>query len=440
MNCQPKAFTVEEIVNAWNDGSLKTNPEYQRGAAWKGHQQQALIDSIFRLYPIPPLFLHEITAKGLGGHKSVRYDVVDGQQRIRALADYLGDKYPLLNPEDKKLRLPISLRSEPAPWGKRRFSELDAALQDRLIGTKLEVFIISGVGHDDEIRDLFIRLQSGTALSRQQIRDAWPGNVGPYVERLAGKLDSTPAIDLFRLADRRGIRSEDERDAFESDRQFCAQLLRLFLARESDQCIVQSVGANELDKLYHEYTQFDPSGPGALRFEAILKHTTKVCSAALDLEVEGPRGRRKKFAKLNLISTFLFIQDLSKDRLFLINRAFYEKVAPHLCATNLVISTARATAGSKITEYYRRWRESVDADVGIRLDPKRAFDEDQKKEIYKCAEGRCAICRELVEEGDDEYDHFPVAYRDGGKTVVENGRLVCRQHHPRGRPVSEDEE
>ena len=108
MNCKPKAFTIEEIVNAWNDTSLKANPEYQRGAAWKGHQQQALIDSVFRLYPIPPLFLHEITAKGLGGHTSVRYEVVDGQQRIRAFADYLGDKYQLLSPDDRKLRLPTS--------------------------------------------------------------------------------------------------------------------------------------------------------------------------------------------------------------------------------------------------------------------------------------------------------------------------------------------
>ena len=288
MNCQPKSFTVEEIVNAWNDTSLKANPEYQRGAAWKGHQQQALIDSLFRQYPIPPLFLHEITAKGLAGHKSVRYEVVDGQQRIRSLADFLGDKYPLLSPDDKKLRLPTSLRSAPSPWGKRRFSELDAALQDQLAKRKLDVFVITAVAHDDEIRDLFIRLQSGTALSRQQIRDAWPGNVGPYIEKLAGKMDRTPAIDLFRLADRRGVRSEDERDPYETDRQFCAQLLCLFLSRESDPCAVPSIGANELDKHYHENTQFEPMGPGALRFESILKHTAKVCSTALELEVYGP--------------------------------------------------------------------------------------------------------------------------------------------------------
>lgn len=440
MNCQPKAFTVEEIVNAWNDTSLKANPEYQRGSAWKGHQQQALIDSLFRQYPIPPLFLHEITAKGLGGHKSVRYEVVDGQQRIRALADFLGDKYPLLSPDDKKLRLPNSLRSSLAPWGKRRFSELDAALQDQLAKRKLDVFVITGVTHEDEIRDLFIRLQSGTALSRQQIRDAWPGNIGPYIERLAGKMDRTPAIDLFKLADKRGDRSEDERDPYMADRQFCAQLLCLFLARESDPCAAQSIGANDLDKLYHENPEFDPIGQSAQKFEAALRHTTKVCIAGLEMEVEGPRGRKKKFTKLNLISTFLLVQDLSKNPLFKINRQFYEQVAPRLCAPHLVNNATRSTSGPRIAEHYRLWREKVDGDVGIRLDPKRAFDEEQKAEIYKSAEGKCAVCKETVDEGDDEYDHFPVAYRDGGKTVVENGRLVHKHHHPRGRPIVDDDE
>jgi hypothetical protein len=439
MNCQPKSFTVEEIVDAWKDTSLKANSEYQRGAAWKGYQQQALIDSIFRQYPIPPLFLHEITATGLGGHTSVRHEIVDGQQRIRALADFLADKYPLLGPEDKKLRLPTSLGAAPAPWGKRRFSELDAANQDKLKKRKLDVFLITGITHEDEIRDLFIRLQSGTALSRQQIRDAWPANVAPYIERLAGKMDKTPAIELFMLADRRGARAEDERDQHELSRQFCAQLLCLFLARESDPCIAQSIGANELDKLYHENTQLDSSGACTQRFEMVLRHTTKVCSAALLMEVEGPRGRRKKFTKLNLISTFLFIQDLSRNPLFTINRHFHEKVAPHLCATNLVINAAKSTSGPKIVEHYRLWRERMDKDVGIRLDPKRAFDEDQKREVYGKAEGKCAICGELVEAGHGEYDHFPVAYRDGGKTLTENCRLVHREHHPRGRPIAEEE-
>jgi len=83
-----KNFSTEELVSTWKNGSLKINEEYQRGAEWIQPQMQRLIDSIFRKYPIPPIFLNQIRDKGLGGHETIRYEIVDGQQRIRALADF----------------------------------------------------------------------------------------------------------------------------------------------------------------------------------------------------------------------------------------------------------------------------------------------------------------------------------------------------------------
>lgn len=104
MKCAPKPFTVADLVEAWNNASLRINDEYQRGKKWKLPQKQALVDSLFREYPIPPLFLHKRTATGLGGEESVRYEIVDGQQRIRALAEYLHGDFPLLDPSDRRLK------------------------------------------------------------------------------------------------------------------------------------------------------------------------------------------------------------------------------------------------------------------------------------------------------------------------------------------------
>ena len=225
MEFRKESFEVSRLVKTWKSGSLTRNEEYQRGAAWTSAQMQGLVDSIFRKYPIPPLFLHEIRDEGLSGEVVKRYEIVDGQQRIRALDGYCADKYPLLDARDKKLRLPNRLRSLPAPWGGKRFTELPKDLLGELETTRVDVFIITDVASSDEVRDLFIRLQSGTALTRQQIRDAWPGTIGPFIERLAGKLDRKPAVGLFGLVDKRGTRSEEERDHHDPDRQFCAQLL-----------------------------------------------------------------------------------------------------------------------------------------------------------------------------------------------------------------------
>src|SRR5207248_4613330 len=133
-------------------------------------------------------------------------------------------------------------REMSAPWGGRTYNELDEAHRKQFDATEITVFVVGSDAHPDEVRDLFIRLQSGTALTRQQIRDAWPGNLGPFVERLAGKLSKRPSLKLFSIIDKRGLRSDDElRDNYVFDRQMCSQLLKVFLARASDPYAYPSV-------------------------------------------------------------------------------------------------------------------------------------------------------------------------------------------------------
>jgi hypothetical protein len=322
-----------------------------------------------------------------------RYEIVDGQQRIRALADFHSDKWPLLDASDNRLRLPNSLRKLAAPWGKRRFTELDEHLRSALKAKQIDVLVISELVDADEVRDLFIRLQSGTALTRQQIRDAWPGSVGSFVERLAGKRKRRPAVTLFKQIDRRGTRSEEESDEYDSDRQFCAQLLCLFPARERDPLSQQSIGANELDKVYHENTTFDTDGEAAKRFQEALKIASDVFVVAFTKTVgEGKKRIKLKFRKLDVIAAFLLIQDLSRNGLFKFDTAFSQKLAAHILADRDTSTGGNSTSGPAIAKYYADWRSKIIEDIGIRLDPKRLFDDAQKSTIYERAQGRCGIC------------------------------------------------
>ena len=439
MECVPKKFKIAELVAAWKDSSLKINEEYQRGASWTTLQMQALVDSVFRKYPIPPIFLHEIKTQGLGGRETIRYEIVDGQQRIRALAEYFSDKFSLLDASDKRLKLPNSLRQLPAPWGKRRFLELEEPLRKHLQENELDVFLIVGVANQDEVRDLFIRLQSGTALSRQQIRDAWPGTVGPFIERLAGKLKKAPSVTLFKQVDRRGSKGEDERDPYEPDRQFCAQLFCLFLARESDYRSQQSIGANELDKVYHENTTFEVSGQTAKRFQETLERASKVFLAATTKTLGGNDRRRIKFRKLDVIAAMLLIQDLSRGEHFRFDKGFDQALAKYILDDKEIPAAGRVTSGPTIARYYEAWRIPIISTIGIHVDPKRLFDEADRKFIFGRDGGKCGICCQSVEEDEAEYDHYPLPHTLGGKTVVENGRLVHARCHPRG-PVDEPDE
>lgn len=434
MHVSEKKYSVDKLVKALSAGSLLRNEEYQRGAAWTDLQAAGFIDSLFRGYPVPALFLHENQAEGLTDSPSVTFEIVDGQQRLNALRNYKSGKFALFEvSEQSRLRIPKSVRAKPAPWAGKRFNELTPELQQQLTNTEITVFVLGPDSLADEVRDLFIRLQSGTALSRQQIRDAWPGTLGPFIEGLAGKLDKTPSVHLFGLVDKRGTRSEDEDqvDQYVTDRQLCAQMLKVYLARERDPYAYPSVSANELDSLYHEYTDFDPAGPQAKRFKDTLVLTGYVVEA---FNKKKP-GKKTRMKRLDVMSVFMFLGDLMRNPQRKAGPADFDKLAQRVVeADGMQKPVGKSTSGTALQKYYDWWRENVAKDFGIVLDSRRVFDDSQKQAIWTRDGGKCGVCGKEVSESDAEYDHFPVRHRDGGPTEIDNGRLVHSACHERGRP------
>ena len=116
MNVEGRKFKVDALVKAFNAGSLLRNPEYQRGEAWSDLQKASFIDSILRRYPVPALFLHKVETPGLDDSPVTKYEIVDGQQRLSALRDFVAGKFACMEVgEHSKLRLPKSVRESPAP-------------------------------------------------------------------------------------------------------------------------------------------------------------------------------------------------------------------------------------------------------------------------------------------------------------------------------------
>ena len=80
-------FGIRERIN--------TNPDFQRPAVWGKAQKQLLIDTILRNYDIPKLYWSKT------GIKPDTYNVVDGQQRLRAIWEYFNNEFAL--PKDADL-------------------------------------------------------------------------------------------------------------------------------------------------------------------------------------------------------------------------------------------------------------------------------------------------------------------------------------------------
>jgi len=64
------------------------------------------------------------------------------------------------------------------------------------------------------------------------------------------------------------------------------------------------------------------------------------------------------------------------------------------------------------------------------LDENRLFSEDQRREIFRRAHGRCQICGKKLEFGDkNTHYHHKIPYSIGGPTSIENAMLVCKDCH-----------
>jgi hypothetical protein len=338
-------YTARDLAGLFTEGALLRNEEYQRGEAWDLRQKQVFLDSIFRSYPIPPLFFHDRRKTLSRGHQVTRWEIVDGQQRLLALTQYLKGDFRLLSVTDRRFPLPAGVRQMPAPWAGKAYNELAPELQAQLDETVFPVFTLAPETAEDEVRDLFIRLQAGTPLTRQQVRDAWPGPIGPFVTRLAGKLGSQARIGLFGVIDKRSERStenDDAADAFVVHRQSCAQLLRLFLARRVDPEDVPSVGAKDLDALYHESTDFSEDSQLARDFVEILGVATDIFRSASRIRLSSGRGQKEKFRRLEVMAVVMFLQDVRRASDFRFDHAALHRLAERIASPSESVASGGA--------------------------------------------------------------------------------------------------
>ncbi len=167
--------TTKDIGLLWQlfkDGQLDLAPEFQRNAIWPTPAKAYLIDTILSDRPIPLLFIQKGRSLQTG---RTLYSVIDGQQRLRAIFDFLGDRFKLKESRD------------PAFYGKY-FSQLRVAEQERILNYDLMVDELSGYS-DEDIRDVFVRMNRFVVkLSPQELRNAMrDGAFHDFCEKIGQK-------------------------------------------------------------------------------------------------------------------------------------------------------------------------------------------------------------------------------------------------------------
>jgi len=136
-----RAYAISDFLE-WDAGNLlDLSPKFQRRSVWTRAAKSFLIDTILRGKPMPKVLL----TQDLVGKKNVR-TVVDGQQRIRAILEFVGGGFTVLAAHN------------PQHAGKL-FAELDQDVQSAVLQYEVGVDLIYNLSLA-EMLDIFARINT----------------------------------------------------------------------------------------------------------------------------------------------------------------------------------------------------------------------------------------------------------------------------------------
>lgn len=170
MEVRQHGFTVKDIVE-WNGtGKICYDENYQRVAnQWTRSQESLLIDSLIRGFKVPALWVERV--ESVTDKIPLKYNVIDGRQRINTMYKFLNGKFKL----DKDLDPYI------IPAGKydndsedivielagKKFSQLPAFIQNKIKDTPMEILIMLDYTKEEK-EEQFFRLNNGSLFTKQQ--------------------------------------------------------------------------------------------------------------------------------------------------------------------------------------------------------------------------------------------------------------------------------
>lgn len=390
-------------------GEIDVRPDYQRPLVWTRKQKRLLIDSILRGYDVPKMYWHRQVADG-----KFDFHVIDGQQRLTTIWEFFDEGFALGRDSDPVENISIA---------NLKYSDFDSKLKKRLHRYSFDIVIVEEAvqnEEEDEVREMFLRLQNGTTLKAQEKRNAMTGKMRDFVKDLS----EHPFFESCKFKNSR----------FTYDL-VAAQMTCLEIAGKS-----VSIRDGDLNKMYKEQSDFDKNGKVAKKIKDVLEylhrafpektpeleHHSVITLFSLVSEMIEKFDCNGTEQKLN--EWFIDFEreretDKEKDEESRdIQLIEYQRLTGHS-------TDAEESLSSRLEQMQRRFFLEV-PDLE-QIDKTRNFSNSQRLSIYRRDNAQCQL--KLTCEGNERLrwdnwhaDHI-VPHVRGGKTTVSNGQVACPQ-------------
>lgn len=169
-------YDLETLVKKIKKGIIKLNPDYQRNHRWGNVESSKLIESLILNIPIPTVYLsQDIDVDEEVDDDVARYSVIDGQQRLTAIKEFMSNAFEL---EGLEVLHPLNGMI---------YNNLPPFLVRRLEERTIKCLRIDSTVDPRVKYDIFERLNSGAVqLESQELRNAvYRGKFNDMIKRLA---------------------------------------------------------------------------------------------------------------------------------------------------------------------------------------------------------------------------------------------------------------
>lgn len=384
-------FVLAQIPQLFRSGKIKINDEYQRGDIWKHSQKCELINSINNRYSIGVLVLF-INDDG-------QYEILDGQQRLLTIRQYLDDQLDLSKTEIL------------------RYSDLD--FTEKILLDAYCVFYLKLKSHDPESKEedivqTFLRLQEGTPLNKAEKINAYRGK---FKDTFRQTRETHPFFECL---------GKEKRFRW---RQLAAEILLIELEGDSELMIFPDIDLASLVRAAKKYEKNI-----SIRRVRFFKGTLDFLHRSLNIILTA-------FTPREAIAFYLLVSYLRKrkaDNSDLHNEIaeFAKEFLKNLYSFSIYDEKPPTGMADSMFNIYRNYKQEAKIlTTGVSLknrlqiiltefnrmnsiilkDPIRLHDAEQKRILYFRQKGLCSECGKEM-HFDATSSHHGIAHSAGGQT------------------------
>lgn len=257
-------YTISDFVNWDRQKTLILNPAFQRRSVWSPAARSYLIDTILRQMPIPKIYLR--TTIDARRQTAIR-EVVDGQQRMRAILDFVNNRF--------------ALTTRAGEFRGLHFDTLDEEFKLTFLGYPLGVDQLMNAS-DSDVLEVFARLNTYTvSLNAAEKRHAkYQGDFKWAVHESARKWDVLWS-SLGVVGVRERLRMADDS-----------------LMAEMYGFLLKGLQAGDQSTINRLYAEMDPAFRNLQRIVSELDSVIDFIVELLSSAVTGPVARAPHFLML----------------------------------------------------------------------------------------------------------------------------------------------